>query len=246
MRGSRRAALLAIAILVLAAGCHGSSATAPMPASGSRCRPATAKQADLPRLDRLSLSAHQMELARPVRQLAIADGSVRRRLARQIDAARRFAAAVPTVREAKRRGYVLTLAPEAGSGAHWTDWSLVNCRFQAGRPSQILTAGTADDARVVALSYLVVKRGGPPRGFAGPNARWHRHFGLCLVEGRLRDRRDCAAAGRLLDGRDLWMLHAWVVPDWENPWGIFVPLNPRRLAAAATGNDATGNDATGR
>jgi hypothetical protein len=173
-----------------------------------------------------------MELAKPVHQMPITSASVRRRLDVQLDAARRFATAVRTVRDAKARGYVLTLAPESGSGAHWTNWSLVNCRFAAGRPSQVISAGMGDRSPIVALSYLVVHRGSPPRGFVGPNAQWHQHFALCVVDGALRARNACGPTRRLLDGRDLWMLHAWVVPEWRNPWGVFVPLNPRRLPPA--------------
>ena len=61
------------------------------------------------------------------------------------------------------------------------------------------------------------------------------HFALCLVRGALVDRSRCREHGRLLDGRDLWMLHAWVVPEWSNPWGTFAPLNPRRVDAGVAG-----------
>jgi hypothetical protein len=46
---------------------------------------------------------------------------------------------------------------------------------------------------------------------------------------------DCA--GEWIDGRDLWMLHAWVVPGYENPEGIFAPTNPK-LCPPRIGPDA--------
>jgi hypothetical protein len=35
-----------------------------------------------------------------------------------------------------------------------------------------------------------------------------------------------ACPGTWLNGSDLWMLHAWVVPDVPNPAGRFAPGNP--------------------
>ena len=32
--------------------------------------------------------------------------------------------------------------------------------------------------------------------------------------------------GTYLAGADLWMLHAWVVPGWENPLGRFANIHP--------------------
>ncbi len=175
-----------------------------------------------------------MELAQPVPQVPNGDAHARAKLAAQLDAAAGFARSVPHARDATRLGYALTLAPERGSGAHWTRWASVNCRFDPSQPSEILYDGVGPDAAIVALSYLVVHRGGPPRGFADPNAQWHQHFGLCLVHGALVDRMQCGHGGRILDGRDLWMLHAWVVPAWPNSWGIFVPLNPSRLESGVS------------
>ena len=40
------------------------------------------------------------------------------------------------------------------------------------------------------------------------------------VEGRV------SACRRALGGSDLWMLHAWVVPGYENRWGEFADTNP--------------------
>ena len=175
-----------------------------------------------------------MELAQPVPQVPNEDPRAQATVIAQLAAAARFARSVPHARDATRRGYVLTLAPERGSGAHWTRWDRVTCRFDPARPSEILYEGVGSDASIVALSYLVVHHGGPPHGFADPNARWHQHFGLCLVRGALVDRIQCRGSGHILDGRDLWMLHAWVVPEWPNPWGTFVPLNPSRLESGVS------------
>jgi hypothetical protein len=108
-------------------------------------------------------------------------------------------------------------------------WSLVEEPFDPARPAMLLTDGDGPRAPVVGLSYFV-RDPAAPSAFAG--APWHQHAGLCIVRGRLvaesvLRRSDCAGGrGQLLNGRDLWMLHAWVVPARDNPWGTFAPINP--------------------
>jgi hypothetical protein len=125
---------------------------------------------------------------------------------------------------------------QPGLGAHFTSWKVVlRCRFEPERPAQLLYGGDGDDAHLVALSYFVVSHG-PPEGFAGPNDQWHQHLGLCFrdaVNLGLVTRVGFTVVqchergGTVLDGRDLWMLHAWVVPGYPNPWGVFASTNPR-------------------
>src|SRR5205085_2854078 len=134
-------------------------------------------------------------------------------------------------------GYVPTGGSAGdGDGVHFTNWSLVNCHFDPARPSQLLFDGSSADAPLVAFSYYVVSAGRPPEGFVGPEDIWHRHFGLCVRDGAMLDRLEpqghqtldsCHAAGAVvLDGRDLWMLHTWIVPRYPNRRGVFAPLNP--------------------
>jgi hypothetical protein len=69
-----------------------------------------------------------------------------------------------------------------------------------------------------------------PDGFAGPNDHWHQHRGLC-VEGGWVVREQApgpeACNGTYIAGGDFWMLHAWVVPGWDNRKGEFAPFNPK-------------------
>jgi hypothetical protein len=32
--------------------------------------------------------------------------------------------------------------------------------------------------------------------------------------------------GQKTDGKDAWMVHAWVVPGWESAWGLFSGEHP--------------------
>ncbi len=140
-------------------------------------------------------------------------------------------------------GYVMGSAFIPAAGAHWIRWSLVDQPFEAGRPSMVLLNGSEADADVVGFSYVLRNVGGAPEGFAGSSDVWHRHTGICFANGRvvssdILSRPDCrvlslmiaADPGRvsvdLLAGDDIWMLHAWVVPRYPNPGGIFVTNNP--------------------
>ena len=80
----------------------------------------------------------------------------------------------------------------------------------------------------------------PPAGFTGDADVWHSHRGLCFREDVLAQEdvpspEQCA--GKWIDGSDLWMLHAWVVPGYENPDGVFAPTNSK-LCPPRRGSDA--------
>ena len=85
---------------------------------------------------------------------------------------------------------------------------------------RLLVAGIVLNARVV--------------GFAGPNDLWHTHHQFCisrdtgLVLGaeRISDQKCAAAGGENVGLQRNWMMHAWVVPGWENGWGIFSGEHP--------------------
>lgn len=160
-----------------------------------------------------------------------------RRLAAQVAAAKSAAVRFATPAAARAAGYRLASGFLPGVGAHWIDWSRVVMPFDPARPAMLLfDAGS--DPKLVGLSYYV-RGDGQPDGFRAAGAVWHRHAGLCIVNGVLvaesvGRREDCAGGrGALLPGRDLWMLHAWVVPGHENPLGTFAPLNSSLCSADA-------------
>jgi len=147
----------------------------------------------------------------------------------QMEQARAAAARYPTVASALAAGYAQSTVYVPCIGAHYTNVSLAGS-FNPSAPAELLYDGTTPDSKIVGLSYLVYHPGGPPTGFAGPNAHWHQHNangGLCMrgsfvVGGEADTPAQCAAAGghkALL--LDVWMLHAWVVPGFECSWGVF-------------------------
>ncbi len=156
----------------------------------------------------------------------------------ELEMARAAIPAIDTVAEAEAAGYVQAGTSVAGVGAHYLKWSLVDQPFDPAAPSMLLfeTIGADPEPQLVGYSYWMASPE-EPEGFAGSNDTWHQHYGLCFVNGWLRaenqtDRTDCA--GDWVNGSDLWMLHAWVVPDFENRDGVFADVNmaicPRRTS----------------
>jgi hypothetical protein len=141
-----------------------------------------------------------------------------------------------TVAEAEAAGYVRAAAQGAGVGVHYVQWSLIDRPFDPARPAMLLfDERDGQEGELVGFSYWL-RSDVEPAGFAGPNDRWHQHHGICVVNGFVdREGATSAAicAGDYFGGADLWMLHAWVVPGWENRWGAFATMNPSLCPAAA-------------
>ncbi len=147
---------------------------------------------------------------------------------RQWQAAVAAVPALDTVEEATAAGYTQASLTAPGVGVHWVKWSLIDRPFDPAAPAMLLFDTRSDPPALAGFSYWL-RADREPAGFAGPNDAWHRHSGLCVANGWV-DREDVAGssecAGSFFGGRDLWMLHAWVVPEWENRWGEFATTNP--------------------
>jgi hypothetical protein len=134
-----------------------------------------------------------------------------------------------TVAEAEAAGYVLASGKSDGAGVHYVKWSLVDRPFDPAKPSMLLfdTLVWGEEMELIAYSYWVASDG-PPEGFAGDEDVWHRHLGVCFINGWIKDENllpeQCP--GDWVNGTDLWMLHAWVVPGVENDYGKFHTVNP--------------------
>ena len=136
----------------------------------------------------------------------------------------------PTVADAEKAGYRMSVTFVPCIGAHYTNLAYVGA-FDPANPSELLYDGTKPDSKLVGLSYLVYHPGGPPEGFAGPNDRWHQHNvngGLCfgksgvVIGGETQTQQECEAiGGKKRELTDIWMVHDWVVPGWECTWGAF-------------------------
>jgi hypothetical protein len=160
------------------------------------------------------------------------DKATRAELTQQITIARKVADQFPTVAQAEAAGYKMVTPYVPLIGAHYINWSLMDTTFDPAHPEMILYDGTNPDSKIVGLSYYVFSNG-EPQGFAGPNDHWHQHIGLCIngsgvVVGDEQTTPDqCAArGGTKAYTTNGWMVHAWVVPGWESPQGVFSPEHP--------------------
>jgi len=169
------------------------------------------------------------------------DPATRALLARQLAEARAVAMRYPTVAVATAAGYHLVgggFGP--GSGAHYIGGGY-SFTFDPKHPLALIYDGIHPTSRMVGLMYYsMTKR--PPAGFAGPNDYWHRHSGVCIGNGgdvlfppdSDVTAKQCLAAKGGYMAITGWMVHAWVVPGWESPKGVFSHENPRLTCADGT------------
>jgi hypothetical protein len=159
-------------------------------------------------------------------------GNTEKALARDLRAAAQVACRLRTPDDAERAGYSLSAYFTEGIGTHWTNWRLVDAPFDPSRPSMLLYGPRLGRTQLVGFSYWV-RTSDPagPAGFAGTADHWHRHYGMCFDRTGLLQREDVRSPslckGVYLNGSDMWMLHAWVVPGDPNVWGVFAPLDPQ-------------------
>jgi len=163
-------------------------------------------------------------------------------LDQQLAVAAQAAMRFPTVADAKAAGMVLAGGMAPGVGAHY---QVLNASSLQGinpdgsvnpaRPASWIYASTADNAPVVGIMYESMNAAAPS-GFAGPNDHWHQHSNLCITfqNGMIGvpfapdssvTPQECANVHGIFMKKTVWMVHAWVVPGWESPSGVFSHAN---------------------
>ena len=154
--------------------------------------------------------------------------AARAALGDQLALARAAAMRYPTVADALAGGYVKVVGCVPLIGAHYIKWSSMDTTFDVNDPEMLLYDGTDPTSHIVGLSYYVFSDT-EPSPFAGPNDHWHQHIGLCIkdgvvVGGEQLSAADCTArGGTKANAGNGWMVHAWVVPGWDSPQGVFSP-----------------------
>ena len=144
----------------------------------------------------------------------------------------------PTVASAKAAGMILAGGMAPGVGAHYQLISGNTLRginpdgsVNPAYPASWIYASTADNAPVVGVMYIALTAK-PPAGFIGPNDHWHQHSNVCIqwTHGKIgvpfaADQsvtpQECADVHGIFMKKTVWMVHAWVVPGWESPQGVF-------------------------
>jgi hypothetical protein len=170
------------------------------------------------------------------------DRATRALLAHQLVEARAVAMRYPTVADATAAGYHLVgggFGP--GSGAHYIGGGGYSFNFDPSHPLALIYDGIHPTSEMVGLMYYSMGTTAP-QGFAGPNDHWHRHSGVCIGKGGAVlfppdsdvTARKCAIARGLYMPITGWMVHAWVVPGWESPKGVFSHENPDLTCADGT------------
>lgn len=163
----------------------------------------------------------------------------RRLLAEQVVAARDFALTVPTLGDALDSGWVKVGDAISGGGQMVMNPAVDHREigFDAATPLGVLYASSDPDAPVVGVQYGQWTADAlPADGFVGQATMWHLHTATCVIEtdtGEFALTIDEPLTGvgcEKVDGTRVdrigFMLRAWVVPGWENPYGTFAHDHP--------------------
>jgi hypothetical protein len=233
-----------LAAVVLGAACS-SSANQPSagkvvapPAQASPAKPATTATTQ-PTAIGLRTNADEKSEFGPDKALTPAQ---RQELAIQLVAARSTALQYPTVAAATQAGYILAGEFTPGAGAHYVSITKSASSYlghtsamDPAHPLALIYQGTAPTSRIVGLMYGAFTVAAP-EGFTGPNDHWHRHTNLCITfdKGSIGipfppdsnvKKSACDALHGQFMRETLWMVHAWVVPGWDSPQGVFSHAN---------------------
>ncbi len=173
--------------------------------------------------------------------------------------ARAAAMRYPTVADALRAHMLQAGKFSPETGAHYINVGAMIPKahpdrvgsFDVSNPGSYIYDGTSPTSKVIGVMYLALSIA-PPEGFAGPNDHWHRHTNTCVeykggkivipfaADSSVTQTQCNKVHGQFMR-ETAWMLHAWVVPGWESPRGVFSHDNPDVLCAdGSTKTDAVG------
>lgn len=169
--------------------------------------------------------------------------AVRVELSRELTVAREVAMRYPTVADALKGGLQQAGNFTPGSASHYVDISRGMAKdFVLEKPLAWLYSGTDPDSVIVGVMYYEATDTAPA-GFAGPLDLWHQHTGACYriePNGKIfvpfspdhdGTKAECEQyRGNYIDQTG-YMVHAWVVPGWDSPAGVFSHDNPDILCA---------------
>jgi len=158
-------------------------------------------------------------------------------LTQQLAQAQQAAMRFPTFGSAKAAGMILAGGMAPGVGAHMQNFTNTfndvnpDGSINAADPASYIYAGTGPNDPIVGLMYTSFGKTAPA-GFAGPNDHWHQHSNVCVkyANGMIAvpfavdqdvTPQECADAHGVFMKKTVWMVHAWVVPGWESPQGVF-------------------------
>ncbi|MGK2929824.1 MAG: hypothetical protein ACSLFO_09645 [Acidimicrobiales bacterium] len=150
------------------------------------------------------------------------------------DMAVNYAQQWPTAGDAEAEGWYQVVPYAAGMGTHHVLPSANNIDevFKGYEPEFLMYDGNGPDAELTGMAWWVRSEGEPPEGFFGDNDWWHQHRNVCLSPagtwwGQGVSAEDCASRGGThLPNDDMWMAHAWIMPEWQQHFDVFQNHHP--------------------
>ncbi len=154
------------------------------------------------------------------------------------------------VNRACAAGYLPDRTQTPNMGSHFTNLGLVlDGVFDPAEPEILIYARTdgrapegplgecvegtwrGDDVELVGTAFIQltsIHGEDHPVGFTGPIDNWHVHYNLCRGSGvdDIVPRDECLRLGGEWMGTIGWMIHAWVLPRFDNQFGVFSMWNP--------------------
>lgn len=179
------------------------------------------------------------------------DGATTAALARQLAGTADLVELYPTIADAEAGGYRRNGPYSPGLGTHYGKGggTIVGATIdeQSVLRPMLIYGGVEPSSPLIGFMYIAYGTEGAPEGFAGPNDVWHYHTDVCLVvrgDGSIDaplgadaddvDPELCASYGGALIENTGYMLHAWTVPGYENPLGVFHETHPAIRCADGT------------
>lgn len=174
----------------------------------------------------------------------------------QFDLALQYADQYPTAGSAETSGFHRTVPYVAGMGTHHVPagtftpemltspdfdptnpvfpGTVIDDHFDPTKPEYLMYGGNSKSSKLVGMAWYVhTSNGKPPAGFAGDNDWWHVHERLCMrtsdvvvIGENLTDAQCQAGGGVNLHLENYYMLHAWIVPGWEQHGDVFMGHHP--------------------
>lgn len=164
-------------------------------------------------------------------------------LGQQLMLVRAVGMSIGTVANAERMGYVKNFQRINGRGYEYVNWSNFTTKLNLWKPTVLAFEDDKPDSRIVSVAYNVLGtiQAGPPTDLPLEVIPWHYHSNLCEKNGTIVGSVEYDQSGkpypdqvqRCLDmgarfRPDLnhWMVDLWVIPGWENPWGLVSSKHP--------------------
>jgi hypothetical protein len=160
------------------------------------------------------------------------------RLGNQFDAMLAGVEAFDTAADAEAAGWRNRAGYIPGLGTHHSTEiipGLTPRPFDPAKPDFLIYGGPGRDAPLVGVGYAAPGDRNPPDAFAGTNDWWHLHKKVCVGQGgilaggeEISDEECAALGGRqfTLPGSGTWLLHVWVVPNYQLKFDVFVSSHP--------------------